>query len=52
MDGEIKISCPGELEIRKLKTDINSFGVLLDTLMLSLYSRDVFVHIAAYTATK
>ena len=43
IDDEIKISCPGELEIRKQKTDINSFGVLLDTLMLSLDSRDAFV---------
>ena len=34
IDDEIKISCPGEMEIMKLKTDISSLGISLDTLML------------------
>ena len=34
IDEEIKISCPGEMEITKLKTDIDSLGISLDTLML------------------
>ena len=31
IDEEIKISCPGEMEIMKLKTDIDSPGTSLDT---------------------
>ena len=34
IDEEIKISCPREMEIAKLKTDIDSLGISLDTLML------------------
>ena len=34
IDEEIKISCPGEMEIMKLKTDIDFLGISLDTLML------------------
>ena len=52
IDEEIKISCPGEMEITKLKTDIDSLGISLDTLMLSPDSREVAVHIAGYTAKK
>ena len=52
IDGEIKISCPGKMEIMKLKTDIDSLGISLDTLMLSPDSREVVVHIAGYTAKK
>ena len=52
IDEEIKISCPGEMEIMKLKTDIDSLGISLDTLMLSPDSREVAVHIADYTAKK
>ena len=52
IDEEIKISCPGEMEIMKLKPDIDSLGVSLDTLMLSPGSREVGVHIAGYTAKK
>ena len=36
----------------KLKTDIDSLGISLDTLMLSSDSREVAVHIAGYTAKK
>ena len=35
IDEEIKISFPREMEITKLKTDIDSLGISLDTLMLS-----------------
>ena len=52
IDEEIKISCPGEMEIMKLKPDIDSLGVSLDTLMLSPGRREVGVHIAGYTAKK
>ena len=52
IDEEIKISCPGEMEIMKLKTDIDSLGISLDTPMLSPDSREVAVHIAGYTAKK
>ena len=52
IDEEIKISCPGEMEIMKLKPDIDSLGVSLDTLMLSPGSREVGAHIAGYTAKK
>ena len=52
IDEEIKISCPGEMEIMKLKTDIDSLGISLDTLMLSPDSREVAVHIAGYTAKR
>ena len=34
IDEEIKISFPREMEITKLKTDIDSLGISLDTLML------------------
>ena len=36
----------------KLKTDINSLGISVDTLMLSPDSREVNAHIAGYTAKK
>ena len=52
IDEEIKISCPGEMEIMKLKIDIDSLGISLDTLMLSPDSREVAVHIAGYTAKR
>ena len=52
IDEGIKISCPGETEIMKLKTDINSLGISLDTLILSPDSREVAVHIARYTAKR
>ena len=35
VDEKIKISCPGEMEMMKLKTDMDSLGISLDTLMLS-----------------
>ena len=49
---EIKISCPGEMETMKLKTDSDSLGISLDTLMLLPDSKKVAVHIAGYTAKK
>ena len=52
IDEEIKISCPREMEIVKLKTDIDSLGTSLDTLMISPNSRKVVVHIAGYIAKK
>ena len=52
IDKEIKISCPGEMKIMKLKTDMDSLRISLDTLMLSPNSREVAVHIADYTAKK
>ena len=52
IDEEIKISCPREMEIVKLKTDIDSLGTSLDTLMISPDSRKVVVHIAGYIAKK
>ena len=52
IDEEIKISCPGEIEIMKLKTDVNSLGISLDTLMLSPDSREVALRIAGYTAKR
>ena len=52
LDEEIKISCPGEMEMMKLKSDIDSLGILLDTFMFSPDSREVAVHIAGYTAKK
>ena len=39
VDKEIKISCPGEMEIMKLKSDIDFLGISLDTLMLLLNRR-------------
>ena len=52
IDEEIKISCPGEIEIMKLKTDVGSFGVLLDTPILSPSKRGVVAYIAGYIAKK
>ena len=52
IDEEIKVSCSGEVEIMKLKTDIDSLGISLDILMLSPDSREVAVHIAGYNAKK
>ena len=52
IDEEIKISCPGKMEIMKLKTDIDSLGTSLDTLLLSPDSREVAAYIAGYTAKK
>ena len=46
IDEEIKVSCPGEMKIMKLKTDIDPLGISLDTLVLSPDSRKVVVHIA------
>ena len=40
------------MEIMKLKPDIDSLGVSLETLMLLPGSREVAVHIAGYTAKK
>ena len=48
IDEEIKISSTGEIEIMKLKTDIDSLGISLDTLMLSPDSREIPVHIAGF----
>ena len=52
IDEELKISCPGEIEIMKLKTDIDSLGISPDTLMLSPDSREVAVNIAGYADKK
>ena len=52
IDEEIKISGPGEIEIMKLRTDIDSLGMPLNTLMLLPHSREVAVHIAGYTGKK
>ena len=52
IDEEIKISCPGEMGIMKLKTDVDSLGVLLDTPMLSPNSKEIVAYIAIYTARK
>ena len=52
IDEEIKISCPVEMEFIKLKTDIDSLGISLDSLILSPKSREVNIHIAGYTAKK
>ena len=52
IDEEIKISSPGQMEIMKLKTDINSLGISLDTFMLSPNSREVVAHYAGYPAKK
>ena len=52
IDEEIKISCPGEMEIIKIKTDIDSLGISLDAHILSPDSREAAVHIAGYTAKK
>ena len=49
---KIKISCPGEMEIMKLKTDIDSLGISLDTLLFLPDSREVAVHIAGYIAKR
>ena len=52
IDVEIKISCPREMQIMKIKTDVDSLEILLDTLMLSPNSREYVAHIAGYTAKK
>ena len=52
IDEEIKISRPGEKEIMKLKTDIDFLGISIETLMLSVASKEVALHIAGYTAKK
>ena len=52
IDKEINISCPGEMEIMKLKTDIDFLGISLDTLILSPNSREVAAHIAGFTAKR
>ena len=52
IDEEIEINCPGEMEIMKLKTDVDSLGISQDAFMLLLDSRGVFVRIAGYTAKK
>ena len=49
---EIKISCPRKMRIMKLKTYVDSLGILLDTLMLLPNSREFVAHIAGYTAKK
>ena len=43
---------PEQWKTSKLKTDIDSFGISLDTLMLSPDNREVAVDIAGYTAKK
>ena len=52
IDEEINISCPREIEITKLKADIDSLGISMDTLMLSPDSREFAVDIAGYNAKK
>ena len=52
IDVEIKISCPKEMRIMKLKTDVDSLEISLDTPMLSPNSREFVAHIAGYTAKK
>ena len=52
IDEEIKISCPGEIGIMKLKTDVGSIGVLLDTPILLPNKREVVAYIAGYIAKK
>ena len=52
IDVEIKISCPREMRIMKLKTDVDSLEILLDTPMLSPNGREFVAHIAGYTANK
>ena len=52
IDEEIKISCSPEMESMKLKTDIDSLGISLDTLMLPPDSREIAVHLTGYTAKK
>ena len=52
IDEEVKVTGTGEMEIMKLKKEIDSLGISLDTLMLSPDSREVAVHIAGYTAKK
>ena len=52
IDEEIKVSCPRKIEIVKLKSDIDSLGISLDTFMLSPDSREIAVHIAGYIAKK
>ena len=47
IDEEIKISCPGEMEIIKLKTDIDSLGISLDTIMLSSDSKELLYMLQA-----
>ena len=49
---EVKVTGTGEMEIMKLKKEIDSLGISLDTLMLSPDSREVAVHIAGYTTKK
>ena len=49
---EIKSSCPGEMEIMKLKADISFLGISLRKLMLLSDSREIAAHIAGYTAKK
>ena len=41
-----------ETKIMKLKTNIDSLGISLNTLMLSPDSREVAVHITRYTGKK
>ena len=52
IDEEIKISCPGDKWIMKLKTDIDFLGISIETLRLSVASKEVAPHIAGYTAKK
>ena len=52
IDKEIKIRCSGEMGILKLKTDIGSLQISLDTPILSPNSREVVAHIAGDTAKK
>ena len=52
IDEEMNVTGTGEMEIMKLKEEIDSLGISLDTLMLSPDSREVSVHIAGYTAKK
>ena len=50
IDEEVKVTGTGEMEIMKLKKEIDSLGISVDTLMLSPDSREVAVHIVGYTA--
>ena len=49
---EIKSSCPGEMEIMKLKADISFLGISLDKLMLLPDIWEIAAHIAGCTAKK
>ena len=51
-DEEIKIRCPGEMGIMKLKADVDSLRISLETPILSPNSIVVVAHIAGDIAKK